>query len=91
MRGFSNGINDGVKIDRGNKTVYDFVKEFIIHSGCLVDIIDDTTIALNRMDELVKRLQGDFSGNIEKDSIKFSPAIDGIAQNIANRLFGVWQ
>lgn len=81
MRGFSNGITDGVKSDKASKTVYDFVKEFIIHSGCLVDVIDDTTIALNRMDDLMLAPVVDFSGNIEKDSIVFTPYIDGISQN----------
>ena len=81
FRGFSNGTTNGVKSDKASKTVYDFVKEFIVHSGCLVDIIDDTNIALNRMDDLLTAPEVDFSGNIEKDSIKFSPAIDGIAQN----------
>lgn len=80
-RGFSNGSTDGIKSDKSSKTVYDFVKEFIIHSGCLVDIVDDSNIALNRMDDLLAAPIVDFSGNIEKDSIKFSPSIDGIAQN----------
>ena len=81
MRGFSNGSTDNIKIDKLKKTVYDFVKEFIIHSGCLADIIDDKTVALNRMDDLMLAPVVDFSGNIEKDSIVFTPYIDGISQN----------
>lgn len=81
FRGFSDGSTTGIKSDKSSKTVYDFVKEFIIHSGCLVDIIDDTTISLNRMDDLLTAPEIDFSGNIEKDSIKFNPTVDGIAQN----------
>lgn len=81
FRGFSDGSTTGIKSDKSSKTVYDFVKEFIIHSGCLVDIIDDTTISLNRMDDLMLAPVVDFSGNIEKDSIVFTPSIDGISQN----------
>jgi hypothetical protein len=80
-RGYSNGSTEGVKSDKASKSVYDFVKEFIIHSGCVVDVIDDTTIALNRMDDLMLAPVVDFSGNIEKDSIVFTPSIDGISQN----------
>jgi len=80
-RGFSNGSTDGVKMDKGKKTVYDFVKEFIIHSGCLVDVISETDVSLNRMDDLLLAPAVDFSGNIDKGSIKFLPFIDGVGQN----------
>lgn len=46
-----------------------------------IDIIWRYDNCLNRMDDLLTAPEIDFSGNIEKDSIKFNPTVDGIAQN----------
>lgn len=81
---FSKGvadINSGkYKSDKEKKTVLDFVKEFIVHTNSLVDVISDNEIELHMLNSIQQAPAVNFSGNIEKGSISYHPIIDGVAQ-----------
>lgn len=81
---FSKGSVDsstGVyKSEKDKKTVLDFVKDFIVHTGCLVDVISSSEIALQQINDLLVAPAIDFSGRIAKNSISYYPFIEGVAQ-----------